>query len=309
MQSWISHGLAIEYYDEGAFIRSPEANLLPGMASGKVIYINKFCVSDISIHVNITMYLISVITGLSTVLFALSIDRAELNESQQMNNINKAELVIPLPTPIRTSGTSKKKPLRQVISFDKKEELNEMKQRKYLQTIESSNESSWNSAPATCLNSPDPKTTPKTVSTSEPTSSDCKSGIRHFFPDSVKAIENPLQILSKLSESAKEIFYSSQNSIDKNNITKDDMSDLSVNCLKISESDSEEVAGSIDGSTSCLELCFTEDEAAPDDKSINSVLENREKEFINLQLRYNQIEAISKEKIYKLEKLVLDLSK
>lgn len=35
MQGWISHGLVTEYYDEGAFIRNPEANLLPSMASGK----------------------------------------------------------------------------------------------------------------------------------------------------------------------------------------------------------------------------------------------------------------------------------
>ena len=242
-------------------------------------------------------------------MFALSIDRAELNESQQLSHVNKTELVIPLPTPIKTSGISKKKPLRQVISFDKKEEKNETKSKKHVEPIMNTSGSFWNSAPATCLNSPDPKTTPKVVSTSEPTSSDCRTGIRHFFPDSVKAIENPLQILSKLSESAKEIFSGSQSSIDKNTMFKDDMSDLSVNCLKISESDSEEVAGSIDGSTSCLELCFTEDESAPDDKSINSVLESREKEFYNLQMRYNQIDAISKEKIYKLEKLVLDLSK
>ncbi|CAH2086545.1 unnamed protein product [Euphydryas editha] len=280
LQSWVSHGLLIEYYDEGAFVRSPEANILPSVAA-----------------------------GLSSVLFALSIDRAELNESQQLNQMSKSELVIPLPTPIKTSGNSKRKPIRQVISFDKDGEKNGEKQKKYIEPNESSSECSWNSAPATCLNSPDPKLTLKSVSVSEPTSSDSKSTIRHFFPDSVKAMDNPLQILSKLSESAKEIFSSSQNSIDKSNIVKDDMSDLSVNCLKISESDSEGVAGSIDGSTSCLELCFTEDESVPDEKILNSALENKEKEFINLQLKYNQFEATSKEKIHKLEKVVLDLSK
>lgn len=35
LQSWVSHGLLIEYYDEGAFVRSPEANILPSVASGK----------------------------------------------------------------------------------------------------------------------------------------------------------------------------------------------------------------------------------------------------------------------------------
>ncbi|XP_045785744.1 sorting nexin-29-like [Maniola jurtina] len=278
LQSWISHGLLVEYYDEGAFLRSLESSLLPGLAA-----------------------------ALSSVLFALSIDRAELNESQQSNHVNKAELVIPLPTPVKTSTNSKRKPLRQVISFDKDEKKKAIKPRKSIEPIESSSEYSCNSAPATCLNSPDAKVATKSVSVSEPTSSDCKSGIRHFFPDSVKSIESPLQILSKLSESAKEIFSSSQSSIDKNNIVKDDLSDLSVNCIKISESDSEEVAGSIDGSTSCLELCFTEDEH--DEKSLNSVLENREKDFMNLQLMYNQFEHTSKEKIQKLEKVVLDLSK
>ncbi|XP_045445522.1 sorting nexin-29-like [Melitaea cinxia] len=279
LQSWVSHGLLIEYYDEGAFVRSPEANILPSVAA-----------------------------GLSSVLFALSIDKAELNESQQLNQINKSELVIPLSTPIKTSSNSKRKPIRQVISFDKDGEKNKVQQKKIVEPKESLSECSWNSAPATCLNSPDPKITPK-VSLSEPTSSDSKSAIRHFFPDSVKAIDSPLQILTKLSESAKEIFSSSQNSIDKSNIVKDDMSDLSVNCLKISESDSEEVAGSIDGSTSCLELCFTEDESVADEKSFNSILENKEKEFMNLQLKYNHFEATSKEKIHKLEKVVLDLSK
>lgn len=245
--------------------------------------------------------------ALSSVLFALSIDRAELNESQQLNHVTKAELVIPLPTPVKTSTNSKRKPLRQVISFDKDDKKPENKPRKPIEPIESSGEYSCNSAPATCLNSPDAKVVVKAVSVSEPTSSDCKSAIRHFFPDGVKAIESPMQILSKLSESAKEIFSSSQSSIDKNNTAKDDSSDLSVNCIKIYDSDSEEVAGSIDGSTSCLELCFTEDEN--DAKSISSVLENREKDFMNLQLMYNQYEAATKEKIHKLEKVVLDLSK
>lgn len=34
LQSWISHGLLSEYYEEGAIVRGPEANLLPEMASG-----------------------------------------------------------------------------------------------------------------------------------------------------------------------------------------------------------------------------------------------------------------------------------
>ncbi|XP_038215883.1 sorting nexin-29-like [Zerene cesonia] len=278
LQSWISHGLLVEYYDEGAIIRSPEANLLPNTAA-----------------------------GLSTVLFALSIDRAELNDSQHASQANKAELVIPLPTPIKSVNNSKRKPLRQVISFEKTEHKNSTKGGKPLEPVDSVSEASWNSAPATCLNSPDPKITSPIASTSEPTSSDCKTGIRHFFPDSVKSLDSPLQLLSKLSESAKEIFTSSS-SIEKNNL-RDDASDLSVNCLKIYESDSEEVAGSIDGSTSCLELCFTEDESVPDEKALDSVLECREKEFINLQLKYNQIEQTNKDKIQKLEKVVLDLSK
>lgn len=239
-------------------------------------------------------------------MFALSIDRAELNESQQTNHLNKAELVIPLPTPMKPSGNVKKKPLRQVISFDKSEQRSQQNDKK--KTPESvHNDDSW-SAPATCLNSPDPKIFPHLASSSEPTSSEYKSSIRHFFPDSVKAIDSPAQILSKLSERAKEIF-SSTNSIDTNNLVKDDVSDLSINNLRISESDSEEVAGSIDGSTSCLELCFTEDEGVPDDKNMNSILECREKEYLNLQLKCSQIELASKEKIQKLEKVVIDLSK
>ncbi|XP_041977524.1 sorting nexin-29-like isoform X2 [Aricia agestis] len=265
IQSWISHGLLGEYYEEGAFVRSPEANILPGIA-----------------------------TGLSTVLFALSIDRTELNDSQHSNQM-KAELVIPLPTPVKPSGNSRRKPLRQVISFDKDEKNKEMREkRQSLEPIDGSPDCSWNSAPATCLNSPDPKIQPKVASTSEPTSSDSKSGIRHFFPDGVKGIESPLQILSKLSESAKEMFTHSQSSIDKSVHSRDD--DLSVNCLKLSESDSEGVAGSIDGSNSCLELCF-EDESIPDDKSHLSILEIKEKEFLALQTRCNQIELRSRENI------------
>ncbi|XP_050672741.1 sorting nexin-29-like [Leptidea sinapis] len=277
LQSWISHGLLLEYYDEGALARSPEANLLPNIAN-----------------------------SLSTILFALSIDRAELNDSQHASQLNKAELVIPLPTPIKSSINSKRKPLRQVISFDKVEQKSEAKNKKYLPKTEPLTESSCNSAPATCLNSPDARISFAAVSSSEPTSSDYK-GIRHFFPDSVKAIDSPLQMLSKLSESAKEIFTSTT-SIEKNNI-QDDASDLSVNCLKISESDSEEVVGSIDGSTSCLELCFTEDEGGADDKALDSVLESREREFLNLQLKYDSIEQKCKEKVQKLENVVLDLSK
>lgn len=158
-----------------------------------------------------------------------------------------------------------------------------------------------NSAPPTCLNSPDP--VPQiSSSTSEPTSSENKSGVRHFFPDHTRALES----LSKLSERAKEIF-SSSHSINTNNSMHRD--DLSVSNLKISESDSEEVAGSIDGSTSCLELCFTEDESGPDDMTLQAVLEKREKEYLALQMKYNQIDLGSKEKILKLEKVVLDLSK
>ncbi|XP_053625369.1 sorting nexin-29 [Plodia interpunctella] len=278
LQSWISHGLLMEYYEDGALVRDPESsNLLPNMAA-----------------------------GLSSILFALSIDRAELNDSQHASQINKAEPVIPLPMPVRSSNV-KRKPLRQVISFDKQEQTNKPKQK--MEPIPPPNDSSnWNSAPATCLNSPDPKVMPPIASSSEPTSSECKSGIRHFFPDSVKGIDSPSQILSRLSECAKEIFTSS-NSIDTNNIIRDDVSEISINNLKISESDSEEVAGSINGSTSCLELCFTEDESVPDDKHINTMLEIKEKEYLNLQLKLNQIEIASKEKIQKLEKVVLDLSK
>lgn len=238
-------------------------------------------------------------------MFALSIDRPELNESQQTNQISRAEHVIPLPTPVKTSNM-KRKPLRQVISFDKTEQKQNSKDQR--KSSEKADSDTWKSAPATCLNSPDPREISHMSYNSEPTSSECKSGIRYFFPDSVKGIDSPSQILSKLSECAKEIFTSS-NSIETNNVIKDDLSELSINNLKISESDSEEVAGSIDGSNSCLELCFTEDESVPDDKVLNSVLENKEKEILTLQLKCSQIEIASKEKIQKLEKVVLDLSK
>ncbi|KAG6449518.1 sorting nexin-29 [Manduca sexta] len=282
LQSWISHGLLMEYYEEGALVRCPEiSHKLPGIAS-----------------------------GLSTVLFALSIDRPELNDSQQQSNqINREEHVIPLPVPIKTSNNLKRKPLRQVISFDKNEQKNQPNnQVNYLPNLEPDKDTTWQSAPATCLNSPDPKIMPQAASTSEPTSSEYKSSFRHFFPDSVKGIDSPSQILTKLSECAKEIF-SSSNSIDVNNVVKDDLSEVSINNLKISESDSEEVAGSINGSTSCLELCFTEDESVPDNKNLMSILESREKDFLNLQMKCNQIELASKEKIQKLENVVMDLSK
>lgn len=242
-------------------------------------------------------------------MFALSIDRPELNDSQQANqHSNKVEHVIPLPMPVKSTSNLKRKPLRQVISFEKNEQNNLLlNKRKSTENTEQADKSTWNSAPATCLNSPDPKIV-TIASSSEPTSSEYKSSLRHFFPDSVKVIDSPSQILSKLSECAKEIF-SSSNSIDVNNVVKDDLSELSINNLKISESDSEEVAGSIDGSTSCLELCFTEDESVPEDKTLNSVLENKEKEYLNLQTKFTQMEVANKEKINKLEKVVLDLSK
>ncbi|CAB3236420.1 unnamed protein product [Arctia plantaginis] len=282
LQSWVSHGLVMEYYEEGALVRDAEtASQLPSVAS-----------------------------GLLSVLFALSIDRPELNESLQANQTNKAELVIPLPLPVKSSNNMKRKPLRQVISFDKSEQKNMPENKVTLHVTERTNSSTWNSAPATCLNSPDPITVPQAASTSEPTSSEYKSSLRYFFPDSVKAIDSPSQILSRLSECAKEIF-SSSNSIDVNNIAKDkdDISELSVNNLKISESDSEEVAGSIDGSTSCLELCFTEDESVPEDKTLNSILDNKEKELINLQKKLSQVDASSRDKIKKLEKVIADLRK
>ncbi|XP_068629393.1 sorting nexin-29-like isoform X2 [Battus philenor] len=279
LQSWISHGLLSEYYEEGAICRSAECNILPDMAA-----------------------------GLSTVLFALSMDRADLNESQQANQIMKPEHVIPLPTPIKATSNVKRRPLRQVISFDK-EQNNQKNVKKRIELIDSASNNLWNSAPPTCLNSPDPVIGLQITSTSEPSTSESKSGKRHFFPDSVKRIDSPSQILTKLSECAKEIF-SSSSSIDRNNISKDDnISDLSGNCSKIYESDSEEIAGSIDGSTSCLELCFTEDEGVVDDKRVTSILACKEKEFIDLQLQFNQLEISSKEKMQKLEKVVLDLSK
>lgn len=243
------------------------------------------------------------VSGLSSILFALSIDRAELNDTQQASQLAKPELVIPVPTPMKPNSNMKRKPLRQVISFDKSEQdSNQIKdKRKSLPPTEPMDDSAWNSAPPTCLNSPDP--VPQMASsTSEPTSSEYKSGIRHFFPDSMRAMES----LSKLSERAKVIF-SSSHSIDTNNSVNRD--DFTVSNLKISESDSEEVAGSIDGSTSCLELCFTEDESGPEDRTLQAVLEMREKEYLALQMKYNEVELGSKEKILKLEKVVLDLSK
>ncbi|XP_062526628.1 sorting nexin-29 isoform X3 [Bombyx mori] len=281
LQSWVAHGLLMEYYEEGALVRDSEASLkLPNIAS-----------------------------GLSSILFALSIDRPELNESQQSSQVDKVEHVIPLPTPVKSSGNLKRKPLRQVISFDKNERKTQnIDHSKEIHSINSKDDAMWNSAPATCLNSPDPKIVPQISSTSEPASSDFKSGFRHFFPDSVKGIESPSQILTKLSECAKEIF-SSSNSIETNNTAKDDASELSVNNLKIYESDSEEVAGSIDGSTSCLELCFTEDESAPDDKSLLSLLENKDKQILMLQMKCSQLEVASKDKFRKLEKVIIDLTK
>ncbi|XP_045542843.1 sorting nexin-29 [Papilio machaon] len=277
LQSWISHGLLSEYYEEDAMVRTREANLLPDIAA-----------------------------GLSTILFALSIDKAVLNDSQQITQTTKPEHVIPLPTPIKASGNVNRKPIRQVITF---EEQNDRKKINKIIDPVAQTSTLWNSAPPTCLNSPDPVIVPQLTSTSEPTSSEYKSGLRHFFPDSVKGIDSPSQILTRLSECAKEIF-SSSSSIDRNNVSRDDnVSDLSVNCLKIYESDSEEVAGSIDGSTSCLELCFTEDEGGSDEKRVSSILDHREKEFLDLQIKFNQFELISKEKVQKLEKTVGDLSK
>lgn len=243
---------------------------------------------------------------MSSILFALSIDRVELNDSQQGNHTNRTEHIIPLPVPVK-SNKIKRKPLRQVISFDKNDsDVSVQDDKKHSNLNNYNDESTYYSAPTTCLNSPDPKTHHNLASSSEPTSSDVKT-IRQFFPDSVRALDSPSQILSRLSECAKEIF-SSTPSVDINT-PRDDVSDLSVNNLKISESDSEEVAGSIDGSASCLELCFTEDETVPDDKSVQAILSKKDKEYVALQLKCSQIEMSSKEKINKLENVILDLSK
>ncbi|GBP10865.1 Sorting nexin-29 [Eumeta japonica] len=273
----------MEYYEEGSLVRETEAShLLPNMAA-----------------------------GMSAILFALSIDRTELNDTQQPTNLTKSEHVIPLPVPVKTTTNLKRKPLRQIITFDKNEETkaSEKDRRKSYQPTTGTSDSSCKSAPPTCLNSPDPNNALQnaTSSISEPTSTDFKS-IKQFFPDSVKGIDSPSQILSRLSERAKEIF-SSSHSIDVHNACKDDVSDVSISNLKISESDSEEVAGSIDGSTSCLELCFTEDESGHDDNSIQSVLAKKDQDYMALQLKCSQIEITGKDKIKKLEKLVLDLSK
>lgn len=280
LQSWVSHGLLMEYYEEGSLLRDPEMSVvLPNMAA-----------------------------GLSSILFALSIDRPGLNESQQTSQVYKSELVIPLPMPMKSTN-HKRKPIRQVISFDKNDLSNQSTHRVKAFHSQDVDDSVWKSAPATCLSSPDPKVlSPQQAANSEPATSECKGGLRYFFPDSVKTVDSPSQILFKLSECAKEIF-SSTNSIDANNIAKSDVSELSVNNLKISESDSEEVAGSIDGSTSCLELCFTEDESAPDEKLLYAALENKERDYLNLQSKCSQMEIASKEKIQKLEKVILDLSK
>lgn len=215
--------------------------------------------------------------------------------------------MIPLPTPIKSSNNLKRKPLRQVISFDKTESRGQILEYKNpSQNATDKNDSNWKSAPATCLNSPDSITVTPATTPNESTTTEQRTSLRHFFPDSVKAMDSPSQILTKLSECAREIF-SSSNTIDAHSIVKDDNSDPCVN--KISESDSEEIAGSIDGSTSCLELCFTEDESVHDDKTSLSILETKEKEYLNLQMKCNQIEIASKEKIQKLEKVILDLSK
>lgn len=271
LHSWIGHGLLMEYYEEGSIVRVAESSsLLPNMAA-----------------------------GLSSILFALSIDRSDLNETQQTNHVNKVELIIPAPVPLKTNQ-NKRKPLRQVISFDKAESSSiQHKDEKTSQSKTLIDESSCYSAPPTCLSSPDPKINSyHQASTSEPSSSDVKS-IRQFFPESVRAMDSPSQILSRLSECAKEMFSTTQ---------RDDVSERSISNLKISESDSEEVAGSINGSISCLELCFTEDEAAPDDK-YQSLLAQKDQEYIALQSKCTQIEVSSKDKVSKLEKVVLDLSK
>lgn len=217
--------------------------------------------------------------------------------------------MISLPTPVKPSQNVKRKPLRQVISFDKNEQRKQDLSKSKSVEVAEIDDSVWKSAPATCLNSPDARVAQQASNSEPTTSSEHKTSLRHFFPDSVKSIDSPSQILSRLSERAKEIF-SSSNSIDVNNVIKDDnISELSIGNVKIYESDSEELAGSIDGSTSCLELCFTEDESIPDEKSLNSVLEMKEKEFYHLQMKYSQLEIASKDKIQKLEKIILDQSK
>lgn len=246
---------------------------------------------------------------MSSILFALSIDRAELNDTTQASHV-KAEPIIPLPLPLK-SNQMKRKTLRQVISFDKNDSDSTPKDnRKCMDGKNTVTDESWSSAPPTCLNSPDATISTyqnPTSSNSEPTSSEVKS-IRQFFPESVRSMDSPSQILTRLSECAKEIFSSTQ-SVDASIVhNKEDISDLSINNLKLSESDSEEAAGSM-GSTSCLELCFTEDEAGSDEKMIQVMLSKKEKDNLALQLKCSELEISSKEKVLKLEKVVLDLSK
>lgn len=245
---------------------------------------------------------------MSSILFALSIDRAELNDTMSCHA--KAEPIIPLPLPVK-SNQMKRKTLRQVISFDKNDSHSTSKDnRKCKEVKKTVTDEPWNSAPPTCLSSPDATRTTyqnPISSISEPTSSEVKS-IRQFFPESVRSMDSPSQILTRLSECAKEIFSSTQ-SVDASIVhNKDDVSDLSINNLKLSESDSEEAAGSM-GSTSCLELCFTEDEGCTDEKMIQVMLSKKEKDNLDLQLKCSELEISSKEKVQKLEKVVLDLSK
>lgn len=95
--SWISHPILKEYYEDWAALR--DANLakkLPEIAS-----------------------------GLSSIFFAMSIDRADLNESHLVNEVETyPEPVVPLSAPLVKTKVNRRT-IRQIISFDSEENLNE----------------------------------------------------------------------------------------------------------------------------------------------------------------------------------------
>lgn len=275
-----------------------------------------------------TSLLPNMAAGLMCVLFALSIDKAELNEIQPVlpQGIVPVEPVIALKTPMMKANL-KKKSLRQVISFDTKEEENE---ESHVKVVNNKNPekspvpalsnidtqaTSWNSAPPTCVSSPDPNSVYTAysllASQSEPTTSNFEVKGKHFFSEdsltsSEKVLsETPGQILTRLSERARDIFSS------KKSLTgsqKD--SDLSSVSGKgrLSESDSE--GGPGEGSVSCLELCFPEDEVGDvEGGHLQERLTKQQEENLSLQLRITQLEMTHREKCSKMEKTVMDLNR
>ncbi|XP_077284515.1 sorting nexin-29-like [Arctopsyche grandis] len=229
LRSWINNILITEYYEDWAIIKNPEVSTR---------------LSDLA-------------AGLTSILFAMPIDKSELNEpiSLIIQTNTTAEPVIAISAPI--AKNTNKKTLRQVISFDSVEErrLSDLIPPINI-THPYINDNVWNSAPPTCENSPNPT---QSMSGSSVSNNEIKDVF--FREDSIDFSEqnlkdSPREILSRLTEKAKDIF-SMKKQYDSISHHGSDLSSTSGD-KKLSESDLEE--GILQSRISRLELAFPGEE-------------------------------------------------